>query len=113
MDNDQKLLTALSYVLSVTVLVPLIVFLIKKDEESVKFHSLQSLVLSVIHLVLAIVFSILIGVSFGLLALIIAPIHGLILLAYLIYVIVLTVQVYQDQDPEIPLIGDLVRNKMM
>ncbi len=113
MDNDQKMMTALSYILSITLLVPLIIFLVKKDEEGVKFHALQSLALSVIHIIISIVFTILGGITFGLLWLILGPIYGLLLLAYLVYVIILTVQVYQDQDPEIPLIGNLVREKMM
>ncbi|MCA9799191.1 MAG: DUF4870 domain-containing protein [Cyanobacteria bacterium HKST-UBA06] len=99
-END-KLMAGLGYWLSILTwcIGPLIIFLIKKDESAfVKKHTLQAVFLSIALFVVNIVVSF---VTFGLGSLVIS-------LVYLVYAAILGYQAYQGEDPNIPVITDMV-----
>ena len=99
--SDEKLLAALSYWCSILLsFIPgLIIFLIKKDESAyVRKHSLQSVLLSLVFIVLSMAIG---AITFGLGSL-------LVWLVSLVYLVVLGVQVFQGTDANIPLITDMI-----
>ncbi len=114
MNEQDKLPVALSYFFMPLWIVPLIIFLIKKDDsDTVKFLILQSLTVSVLLLILWISLSIfsVIPILGALVAFLVGP---LAFLATLVYGIVLGVQILnKGTEPEIPMISTFVRNSLM
>ena len=113
MDESNKLPVALCYFLLPIWLVSLIIFLLKKDEDdTVKFLTLQALVASVIVFVLNIVLSIIGFVP------IVGCIAALISLPVTFgawgYGIYLGVKIMKDdEEPEIPFVGEYIQNSLM
>lgn len=117
--SDEKMMAALGYWGSLVLgFIPaLVIFLIKKDESKfVKKHSLQSLVLAAACVVIGVVttiISIIVGtITLGIGSLLIGLLQMVFFLGILAYYIVLGVQVYQGQDPEIPMLTDMVRGQL-
>ncbi len=114
LEEQDKMPVAISYFLMPIWLVTLIIFLVKKDSsETVKFLTLQSLAVSVVFVIFSIGLSIIgvvpfIGVLIGFL------LWPLGFLAILVYGIILGIQILnKDEEPEIPMIGEFVRNSLM
>ena len=88
----------------------LIFYLIEKDDKDIRFHAMQSILLSVAVIALGIVLNIILGVigfivpGIALLALAIFP---LFYLALLVIWIMLMVKAYQGEKWKLPIIGDI------
>jgi uncharacterized membrane protein len=120
--SDEKLFAGLSYLLGgLCCMIPsIVIFFLKKDESPyVKYHSLQSIAVWVILLVVSIVLSIISTVVQVALAQIpllgmLAGIPGMLFgLACLIYFIYLAVQTFMGNDVDVPVIGDFINEKFM
>lgn len=109
-ESDSNLMAAIAEFFSLTVLVPILLYLVKKEDKFVKFHALQATVLGVVTWVLAMVFAVGFGAAafvlppLGLASLCCYPIYGIGGLAalYLAYV------AYQGQKYKLPAIGNFV-----
>ncbi len=100
---------------------PLIVYLMEKRSPFVKFHAMQALILSVIHLLVGIVVSIILGLitvaaiaatqsPFGLSGLILIPVVTfLVNAAFTVFAVIAAVNAYKYNEYEIPLVGKLAR----
>lgn len=117
--SDEKLLAAISYWGSILSFLPaLIIFLAKRTESAyVKKHSLQALVLNIlafiiIWVILSIVGSILGTVTFGIGMFLIMLIQVVAFLAFLVYAVVLGIQVFQGDDPDIPYVTQMIQKNL-
>jgi len=98
----------------VAFLVPIIIFILEKDSEFVKFHAMQSILLSVVGLIFAIIIAIISAIlvatmSYGALGAfsIILIITWLISIALLVFFIIAAVKAYKYQIYKMPLIGNI------
>jgi uncharacterized membrane protein len=121
--SDDKLFAGASYLGNfLCCMIPAIaIFFIKKDESPyIKFHSLQAIFLGVVAIVIGIVLAIVgliltvvMGAILPPLALLAQIPQYLFGLAYVVYCIILAVQVFGDNSPEIPYIGSFIQEKIM
>ena len=110
--GDSNLMAAACYVtqIIIPIVVPLILFFIKKDDRLVRFHALQSMLFTAVMFVIVFVLSILgtiigivtLGIGFILMALGF-PLIGLAVLVYMLYV---TYKAYKGEYYKIPMIGN-------
>ena len=110
--GDSNLMAAACYVtqIIIPIVVPLILFFIKKDDKLVRFHALQSMLFTVVMLVvffvLTILGTILAIVTLGIGAILMVlgfPVLGLAVLVYMLYV---TYKAYKGEYYKIPMIGN-------
>jgi uncharacterized membrane protein len=112
-NNDDKLWAGLGYVGLTLLMVPTIVILVLKKDESayIKFHLLQSLAYGITWLVIGIAFSIVSMVPVvGLLAGFASLLVWLVLFGYWIVLIIWS---FTGKDFRIPVLGDFVEQQFM
>ena len=110
--GDSNLMAAACYIsqIIIPIVVPLILFFMKKDDKLVRFHALQSMLFTVVMLVVFLVLFILgtiigivtLGIGFILMALGF-PLIGLAVFVYMLYV---TYKAYKGEYYKIPMIGN-------
>lgn len=96
----------------VAFLVPIIIYLIEKDSQFVKFHAMQSILLSVVGVVLSIIIAIIsaivisvnvyagIGAAYALIV-----IAWIITIVFLVFFIIAAIKAYKYELYKMPLIG--------
>jgi len=105
---DPKVAALLSYVLGWVT--GLIFYLIEKEDKYVRFHAMQSILLSVAMIVLMTALNIVLAMLttivdiFGLLFVFVSPLLGL---AFFVLWIMLMVKAYQGEKWKLPIIGDM------
>ena len=105
---DPKIAALLSYLFGWVS--GLIFFLIEKEDKYVRFHAMQSILLSVACIVIMIASNIILGILaaivdiFGLLFLVVSP---LLSIGFLILWIMLMVKAYSGEKWKLPIIGDM------
>jgi len=105
---DPKVAALLSYLAGWVT--GLIFFLIEKEDKYVRFHAMQSILLSIAMFVIIIALNIVlvmlsfIADTFGLLFALVSPLLGL---AFLVLWIMLMVKAYQGEKWKLPIIGDM------
>ncbi|MDO8886563.1 DUF4870 domain-containing protein [Candidatus Oleimmundimicrobium sp.] len=88
----------------------LIFFLIEKEDKYVRFHAMQSILLSVACIVIMIALNIILGILmfvadiFGIFFAIVSPLFSL---AFFVLWIMLMVKAYQGEKWKLPIIGDM------
>ncbi len=92
----------------VAFLVPIIIFFIEKDSKYVKFHAMQSILLSAVGVVISIILwiFILIGIHSYAGLTFISAIAFIISIALLVFFIIATVKSYKYEIYKLPLIGN-------
>ena len=97
----------------VAFLVPIIIFIIEKESKFVKFHAMQSILLSAVGVVISIILGIIIGIvfatgSYGALAVlsILSIITWLIVIVLFVFFIIAAVKSYKYEIYKLPLIGN-------
>jgi len=106
--NDSNLFAAISEFFGGTIVVPVLLYLIKKEDSFVKFHSIQALILGAIYCVVLvglIMASFVLSFAGGIGALL-SCITLPLALAYLLLVLVLTWKAYSGEKYALPLIGN-------
>lgn len=98
--SDDKLWAALSYVFAPLLGIIALLMEEKKARPYIKFHAVQSIVASIVFVIVAIIISV-VTLGFGGLC---VPLLWLVFL-YWAY------QAYQGQDVKIPLISDFIKNQ--
>ncbi|RLC35695.1 hypothetical protein DRH14_00140 [Candidatus Shapirobacteria bacterium] len=93
--------SALTY--SLTLLSGLIIFLLEKDNKTIRFHALQAIILGVLWMVLPKLF---------LFTLILAPLAILLNLVFLVIWIILIVKTYKGENFDLPIISNWVRKQL-
>jgi uncharacterized protein len=118
-DSNDKLMGAMAYWGSIILsFIPaLVIFILKKDESPfLKKHALQALFLNLaifaVGIVLSLVSGLLGAITLGVGSLLILLVQVVLYIGALIYMVVLGLQVFQGDDPEIPYITDLLRKNM-
>jgi len=105
---DPKVAALLSYLAGWVT--GLIFFLIEKEDKYVRFHAMQSILLSIAMFVIVIALNIILAMLafiadiFGLLLALVSPLLGL---AFLVLWIMLMVKAYQGEKWKLPIIGDM------
>lgn len=105
---DPKVAALLSYLAGWVT--GLIFFLIEKEDKYVRFHAMQSILLSIAMFVIVIALNIVLAILtfiadvFGLLFALVSPLLGL---AFLVLWIMLMVKAYQGEKWKLPIIGDM------
>ncbi len=118
--SDEKLMAALGYWCSIVLwLIPaLIIYLVKKDQSSfIKKHALQAILLNVaafavIGIGLSIVSGVIGSITLGLGSLLVMLVQVCAYLAAMVYVVILGVKTFQGEDPDIPMLTDMLRNHL-
>lgn len=97
----------------VAFLVPIIIFVIEKESKFVKFHAMQSILLSAVGVVISIILGIVIGIviatgSYGALAVlsILSIITWIIVIALFVFFVIAAVKSYKYEIYKLPLIGN-------
>ncbi len=105
---DPKVAALLSYLAGWVT--GLIFFLIEKEDKYVRFHAMQSILLSIAMFVIVIALNIVLAMLafiadvFGMLFALVSPLLGL---AFLVLWIMLMVKAYQGEKWKLPIIGDM------
>jgi uncharacterized membrane protein len=92
----------------------LIFFLIEKDNQFVRFHALQSMIvfgaLFVLQIVINVLMAVLAAIHLNILIPVLVLLNSLVFIAALVLWIVLMVKAYQGERFKLPLSGDLAEN---
>lgn len=117
--SEEKLLAALGYWGSVllSLLPALVIYLLKKNESDfVRKHAMLALLLNVvvifIHVILWVGGTIIGAITFGLGSLLTMALSVIVWLGFVLYVLILGIQTFQGDDPDIPILSDMMRKNL-
>lgn len=98
----------------VAFLLPIVIYIIEKNSQFVKFHAMQSILLSVFNWAIAIVYVILVGIAAGTgnmgalgIISILAIVYYLIAIVFLVFFIIAAIKAYQYIGYKIPVVGNI------
>jgi uncharacterized membrane protein len=103
-DTNRNLVAALSYLPFFAIFLSIVILLVEKDDKFIRFHALQSFVISVGYYILNILINIIFGA--GILALVGTVLGPLLALAVLVIWVVSMIKAYQGQVMKWPLVGE-------
>lgn len=109
-DTNRNLVAALSYLPFFAIFLSIVILLVEKDDKFIRFHALQSFVISVSYYILNILINIFFGA--GILALIGTVLGPLLALAVLVIWVVSMIKAYQGQVMKWPLVGEFAEKRV-
>lgn len=109
-DTNRNLVAALSYLPFFAIFLSIVILLVEKDDKFIRFHALQSFIISVSYYILNILINIIF--SSGVLALVSTFLGPLLALAVLVIWVVSMIKAYQGQVMKWPLVGEFAEKRV-
>src|SRR3989344_3957465 len=103
-DTNRNLVAALCYLPFFAIFLSIVILLVEKDDKYIRFHALQSFVISVGYYILNIIINIIFGG--GILALVGTFLGPLLAVVILVIWVVSIIKAYQGQVMKWPLVGE-------
>ncbi len=109
-DTNRNLVAALSYFPVFAIFLSIVILLVEKDDKFIRFHALQSLIISAGYYIL----NILINIIFwgGILALIGTVLGPLLAILVFVIWVVSMIKAYQGQVMKWPLVGEFAEKRV-
>lgn len=109
-DTNRNLVAALSYLPFFAIFLSIVILLVEKDDKFIRFHALQSFIISVGYYTLNILINIIF--SWGILALVSTFLGPFLALAILVIWVVSMIRAYQGQVLKWPLVGEFAEKRV-
>lgn len=109
-DTNRNLVAALSYFPIFAIFLSIVILLVERDDKFIRFHALQSFIISLGYYVLNILINIIFGA--GILALVATVLGPLLALAVMVVWVVSMIKAYQGQVIKWPLVGEFAEKRI-
>lgn len=109
-DTNRNLVAALSYLPFFAIFLSIVILLVEKDDKFIRFHALQSFVISVGYYILNILINVIFGA--GILALVGTVLGPLLALTVLVIWVISMIKAYQGQVMKWPLVGEFAEKRV-
>ena len=109
-DTNRNLVAALSYLPFLAIFLSLVILLVEKDDKFIRFHALQSFVISVGYYIVNILVNVIFGS--GILALVGTVLGPFLAIAVLAVWVISMVKAYQGYVLKWPVVGEFAEKKI-